>query len=127
MNFPHQEQNLAYESGDYKSEPEQIEIIQEPENLHIANLHAADELLPEVTTCAGCNYLCEEQETQCTPKGAGPFCLECWESLIDPGQTLLVEKRLAAAEKNIEQLNIQIAQFQKRSISPGNNDGVERR
>ena len=39
-----------------------------------------------------------------TPMGAGPFCSECWESLCDPDQALLLERRVAAYELEVERL-----------------------
>jgi hypothetical protein len=39
-----------------------------------------------------------------TPAGVGPFCEECWASLVDPDQQLLLEDRLQQSENQIEKL-----------------------
>jgi len=48
----------------------------------------------EPKVCVACD--CVDDEYFQTPAGAGPFCCECWESLCDPDQALLLEKRVAA-------------------------------
>jgi len=52
--------------------------------------------------CVACD--CVDDEYFQTPAGAGPFCGECWESLCDPDQALLLEKRVAAYEVEVERL-----------------------
>ena len=56
----------------------------------------------EPKVCVGCD--CVDDEYFQTPAGIGPFCRECWESLIDPDQSLLLEKRVAAYEVEVERL-----------------------
>jgi hypothetical protein len=52
----------------------------------------SDDLKP----CVACD--CVDDDQYYTPEGNGPFCGECWQALIDPDQTLLVEKRLGQTE-----------------------------
>ena len=52
--------------------------------------------------CVGCD--CVDDYYFETPTGAGPFSGECWESLCDPDQALLLEKRVAAYEVEVERL-----------------------
>ena len=54
------------------------------------------------TTCVACE--CVDDEYFRTPAGTGPFCGDCWESLCDPDQSLLLEKRVAAYEEEVEHL-----------------------
>jgi hypothetical protein len=55
---------------------------------------------PEGVACQACERV---DEVLCfTVKGKGPFCLECFESLCDPDQALLLEERLAKYEREIE-------------------------
>jgi hypothetical protein len=54
------------------------------------------------SACVACD--CVDDEYFHTPASAGPFCGECWESLNDPDQSLLLEKRVAAYEVEVEQL-----------------------
>ena len=56
----------------------------------------------EAKVCSACD--CVDDEYFQTPTGAGPFCGECWESLCDPDQALLLEKRVAAYEVEVERL-----------------------
>ena len=49
----------------------------------------------ENKVCAGCDYVIDTIDCHYTPAGAGPFCSDCWESLNDPDQMLLLEKRLS--------------------------------
>ena len=56
----------------------------------------------EPKVCVACD--CVDDEYFQTPAGAGPFCGECWESLCDPDQALLLEKRVAAYEVEVERL-----------------------
>ena len=83
----------------------------------------------EPKVCVVCD--CVDDEYFQTPAGIGPFCSECWESLIDPDQhdlfalaqkllcfcsadivngiaqllgSLLLEKRVAAYEVEVERL-----------------------
>jgi hypothetical protein len=63
-----------------------------------------------------------------TPQGKGPFCGECWESLCDPDQSLLLEKRVAAYEVEVEELRARVALLEEfvsacRYAGPG---GLER-
>ena len=53
------------------------------------------------TTCVACD--CIDDEYFQTPAGAGPFCGDCWESLNDPDQSLLLEKRVANYELEVEE------------------------
>lgn len=85
----------SHEQGDYQNTPEQTDGSESFPSQHGDNHFAL---------CAGCDCVCDAHETNHTPNGAGPFCLECWQSLIDPDQTLLVEKCLADAEENIDRL-----------------------
>jgi hypothetical protein len=48
----------------------------------------------EPKVCVACD--CVDDEYFQTPAGAGRFCGECWESLCDPDQALLLERRVAA-------------------------------
>jgi hypothetical protein len=56
----------------------------------------------EPKVCVACD--CVDNEYFQTPAGIGPFCGECWESLIDPDQSLLLEKRVAAYEVEVQRL-----------------------
>ena len=56
----------------------------------------------EPKVCVGCD--CVDDEYFQTPAGIGPFCSERWESLSDPDQSLLLEKRVAAYEVEVEHL-----------------------
>jgi hypothetical protein len=56
----------------------------------------------ELQLCVACD--CVDDNHYYTPGGEGPFCGECWESLNDPDQSLLVEKRLAQTEDLLEEL-----------------------
>ena len=56
----------------------------------------------EPKVCVACD--CVDDEYFQTPAGTGPFCGERWESLIDPDQLLLLEKRAAAYEVEVERL-----------------------
>jgi hypothetical protein len=56
----------------------------------------------EPKACVACD--CVDNEYFQTPAGIGLFCGECWESLIDPDQSLLLEKRVAAYEVEVERL-----------------------
>ena len=55
-----------------------------------------------VIVCVACDCASDEQFE--TLRGAGPFCRECWEALCDPDQSLLLEKRVAAYEVEVERL-----------------------
>ena len=55
----------------------------------------------DVKVCIACD---QRDSARYTPLGEGPFCRECLESLCDPDQSLLLEKRLAAYELEIERL-----------------------
>jgi hypothetical protein len=57
--------------------------------------------------CIACD--CSDDQYFHTPADAGPFCGECWEALIDPDQSLLLEKRIAAYELEVEALRSAIA------------------
>ena len=51
---------------------------------------------PRGIACQACD---EVDEVLCfTRGGKGPFCVECFESLCDPDQALLLEERLAKYE-----------------------------
>ena len=52
--------------------------------------------------CVACD--CVDDGYFQTPAGAGPFCGDCWESLNGPHQSLLLEKRVAAYEVEVERL-----------------------
>ena len=52
--------------------------------------------------CVACD--CVDDELHYTAAGAGPFCGECWVSVNDPDQALLVEKRLELTEQRVEEL-----------------------
>ena len=54
----------------------------------------------DVKVCAACDCVIDEYFQ--TAAGAGPFCAECWQSLTDPDQSLLLEKRVAAYEVEAE-------------------------
>lgn len=54
-----------------------------------------------LTPCIACD--CVDDHTYYSLNGAGPFCRECWESLTDADQTLLLEKRLEKAEQALEE------------------------
>jgi hypothetical protein len=56
----------------------------------------------EPKVCVACD--CVDDEYFQTPAGIGPFCGECCASLIDPDQSLLLEKRVAAYEVQAERL-----------------------
>jgi hypothetical protein len=56
----------------------------------------------EPKVCVVCD--CVDDEYFQTPAGIGPFCSERWESLSDPDQSLLLEKRVAAYEVEVERL-----------------------
>ena len=55
----------------------------------------------DLTPCIACD--CLDDDMYYTLDGAGPFCAECWGSLTDPDQTLLLEKRLEKAEQALEE------------------------
>jgi hypothetical protein len=50
-----------------------------------------------------------------TPLGKGPFCSECWESLCDPDQALLLEKRVAAYEAEVEELKKTLLNYERQT------------
>jgi hypothetical protein len=56
----------------------------------------------EAIACLTCD--CVGGEYFETSSGVGPFCGECWESLCDPDQALLLEKRVASYEVEVERL-----------------------
>jgi hypothetical protein len=58
-------------------------------------------MLEEAKVCVACDCW---GLAHYTPIGAGPFSGECWESLIDPDQALLLEKRVAAYELQVKRL-----------------------
>jgi hypothetical protein len=58
----------------------------------------------KLTTCIACD--CVDEELHYTAGGAGPFCGECWGSLNDPDQALLVERRLELTEQRVEELQV---------------------
>jgi hypothetical protein len=58
----------------------------------------SDELEP----CVACD--CVDDDQYYTPGGDGPFCGECWQSLTDPDQSLLLEKRLGQTEDLVVRL-----------------------
>ena len=62
--------------------------------------------------CAMCDCHHDEQDSYFSLAGAGPFCSECWESLTDADQALLLDKHLAAAEQKIEELQAEITRLQ---------------
>jgi hypothetical protein len=65
---------------------------------------------PEAKVCIGCDCW---GVAHYTPQGKGPFCDECWESLTDPDQSLLLEKRVAACEVEVERIKHLIAELRK--------------
>jgi hypothetical protein len=58
--------------------------------------------------CAMCDCHHDVEDSYFSLNGAGPFCNECWQSLTDADQSLLLDKRLADAEDKIEELQNQI-------------------
>jgi len=54
------------------------------------------------TVCAGCD--CVDDDYYYSLEGGGPFCGECWASLTDADQSLLLEKRLEQYETYHEEL-----------------------
>ena len=60
----------------------------------------------QFTPCIACD--CVDDDLYYSPQGAGPFCPDCWQSLTDPDQTLLLEKRLEASETQIERLKTEL-------------------
>jgi hypothetical protein len=61
----------------------------------------------ESSSCVACD--CVDEELHYTASGAGPFCGECWVSLNDPDQALLIEKRLELTENRLEQIESLLA------------------
>jgi len=47
---------------------------------------------------------CIDDDQYYSPGGAGPFCGECFQSLTDADQSLLLEKRLEQTEELVEKL-----------------------
>jgi hypothetical protein len=60
----------------------------------------------DVKVCIACD---QWDSARYTPLGERPFCSECFESLCDPDQTLLLEKRLAGYELELERLKALLA------------------
>jgi hypothetical protein len=60
------------------------------------------------TLCVSCDCVSDPDDMYYSLGGAGPFCSECWESLNDPDQALLIEKRLEQTEARIEELEAEI-------------------
>jgi hypothetical protein len=58
----------------------------------------SDQLKP----CVACD--CIDDHQYYSPGGAGPFCGDCWQSLTDADQSLLLEKRLEQTEERVEEL-----------------------
>jgi hypothetical protein len=58
----------------------------------------SDQLKP----CVACD--CIDDDHYYSPGGAGPFCGDCWQSLTDADQSLLLEKRLEHTEERVEEL-----------------------
>jgi recombinational DNA repair protein (RecF pathway) len=58
--------------------------------------------------CAMCDCHHDVEDSYFSLAGVGPFCSECWESLTDADQALLLDKRLAASEQEIEKLRREI-------------------
>jgi hypothetical protein len=56
------------------------------------------------TVCVSCD--CVDDDYYYTLEGAGPFCGECWASLTDADQSLLLEKRLEQYEAYHAELKV---------------------
>jgi recombinational DNA repair protein (RecF pathway) len=56
----------------------------------------------QLKPCVACD--CVDDNQYHSPAGAGPFCSECWQSLTDADQSLLLEKRLEQTEELVETL-----------------------
>jgi hypothetical protein len=63
--------------------------------------------------CAICDCDHDAEHSWFSSAGAGPFCSECWQSLTDADEALLLDKRLAAAEQKIHELEREIARLEK--------------
>ena len=66
--------------------------------------------LPNV--CVACDCVSDPEDMYFSLNAAGPFCDECWQSLSDPDQSLLIEKRLEEAEARIEELEAELRRLQ---------------
>jgi hypothetical protein len=67
--------------------------------------------LPNV--CVACDCVCDPADIMYfSLNAAGPFCDECWQSLSDPDQALVTEKRLEEAEARIEELEAELKRLQ---------------
>lgn len=62
--------------------------------------------LPNI--CVACDCVSDPEDMYFSLNCNGPFCAECWDSLSDPDQAILIERRLEQAEARIEQLEAEI-------------------
>ena len=69
----------------------------------------------DLTACIACD--CLDDDMYYTLDGAGPFCAEWWESLTDPDQTLLLEKRLEKAEQALEERSDQREEIERLKVT----------